>query len=895
VLILAFVFSAAAQAQQPTPTRNVPDPGVIATGQRVTPAGVQTVFSGKVGGVRFGASSGEIWVAVPGYVHRLAWSDNRSIARVRVDGRPGVFAIALDPATHRALVSSVGRLPAAPAAPPQRRPAVAQLSVIEADAAGDTVTAKFNSGAIGEYMIGAPAIAERAGPNGKRLAVVPLPANDALMVLDAESGAPLHTIPVGVEPIAAVISADSRFAYVSILGGPKPNPRQRSARQCCDPRAEAVRVDGRGIAQPGSVSRIDLTTGQVTADIVVGRHPTALAWDEPGARLYVADGNSDSVSVIDTRSNTVATHIAIAPFRERSIGLAPTALAVAPDHRTLYVALGGVNAVAVYDVGVPGATPVFSGMIPTSWYPSSIDASADGKYVAVGSLFGVGSGEGTLAGQRGRYVFAIRGAVDVIAVPTRSQLAAYTAAVSENNKLALMSAPTQAGALASVAKVVPDRPGDSSLINHVVFIVRENRTFDQILGDHDRGARDSSLVMYGRDVTPNTHALSRQFVTLDHFFASGGNSADGHQWLTQANETDYPMWPLYYGRSYPSEGNDPLAYSSGGFLWEGAAAKNRSVAVFGEYAPAPKVSSDTVRARMMSQYQKRPDDFEYHRALLKARFNTHSDIPSLDRVLVREYPGWTEEVPDVVKAGDILANLADWEKSREMPNLVMVILPNDHTQGTSPGWCTPRACVADNDLALGKIVEGLSHSSFWKDMAILVVEDDAQNGVDHIDGHRTVALAISPYSRRGAVDSTVYTQPSMVKTVELMLGLPSMSIFDLVATDMRASFIGPDEKPNLAPYAAVDPVQSLVDRNPIVRSINGRFSAARRGAARESARMSFAGPDEAPADRLNRILWHDARGWDARYPGTKRALFFPLAIDIDDEDRPTSREKSAHP
>jgi len=226
---------------------------------------------------------------------------------------------------------------------------------------------------------------------------------------------------------------------------------------------------------------------------------------------------------------------------------------------------------------------------------------------------------------------------------------------------------------------------------------------------------------------------------------------------------------------------------------------------------------------------------------------------------------------------------------------VMVILPNDHTQGTSPGWCTPRACVADNDLALGKIVEGLSHSSFWKDMAILVVEDDAQSGVDHIDGHRTVALAISPYSRRGAVDSKVYTQPSMVKTIELMLGLPSMSIFDLVATDMRASFIGPDEKPNPAPYVAVEPAQSLLERNPTVRSINGRFSAARRGAARESARMSFEGPDEAPADRLNRILWHDARGWDARYPGAKRALFFPLAVDIDDEDRPTSKEKSARP
>ena len=892
--MIAPLLAATLQLPQ-VPAGHVDDPGVIATGQRVTPAGVQSVFDGKIGGVRFGANPGEIWVAVPGSVYRLAWTDNRTIARAAVDGRPGIFAIAIDPVTRGVVVSSVGRLPGATAAGSRRPPAVAQLTAFHDDATGDSIAPAASSGAIGDYMIGAPAIAAGAGPGGKRLAVVPLPANDALVVLDAETGAPLHTIPLGVEPIAAVISRDSRVAYVSILGGPKPNSRQRAARQCCDPRAEAVRVDGRGLAESGSVSVVDLTKGQVSRDILVGRHPTALAWDEPGGRLYVADGNSDSVSVIDTETNTVSEHIAIAPFRDRNTGLAPTALALSPDHRTLYVTLGGVNAVAVYDIGVPGATPVLEGLIPTSWYPSSIDVSADGRDIAVGSLFGVGSGTGTLAGQRGRYVFAIRGAVDVIAVPTRSQLGAYTMAVSENDKLALMSAPTLAATPTPVPKAVPDRPGDPSLIGHVVFIVRENRTYDQVLGDLDRGARDSSLVMYGRDVTPNAHALSRDFVTLDHFFASGGNSADGHQWLTQANETEYPMWPLYYGRSYPSEGDDPLAYSSGGFLWESAAAKGKSVSVFGEYAPAPKFSYDTARARMWNQVRDKPNDFAFQRSILEKRFDTHSDIPSLDAVLVREYPGWTEEVPDVIKAGDILAHLADWEKSQAMPNLVMIVLPNDHTQGTSPGWCAPKACVADNDFALGKIVEGLSHSSFWKDMAILVVEDDAQNGVDHIDGHRTVALAVSPYTRRGGVDSTVYTQPSMVKTIELMLGLPSMSIFDLVATDMRASFIEPSERPNFAPYTALEPSQSLLELNPRVRSIQGRHSAERKSAAQASARMSFDGPDQAPAERLNRILWHDARGWDVPYPGARHALFFPRAVNLDDDDRPARKEKTERP
>ena len=814
-------------------------------------------------------------------IQHVAWRDNRVISRARVDGRPGVYALAIDPVTHRVLSSSVGRL-VTTGANARRNPTVAQLQIFDGDASGDSVVAAANSGALGDFMAGAPAVALRLGPNGKRLAVLPLPANDSLAVIDADSGSLIRKISLGVEPIAAVISADSRVAYVSILGGAKPKPGQRAATQCCDPRAEAIRVDERGIAAPGSVARVDLTTDSVI-DIPVGRHPTALAWDEPGARLYVAAGNSDSIAVIDTRENRVVTNIEIAPFRDRKIGLAPTALALSPDRTTLYVALGGINAVAVYDVR---STPTLRGLIPTSWYPSSMDVSGDGRYIAVGSLFGPGAGTGTLHGKTARYVFATRGAVNVIPTPTDAELLAYTTAVAENDKLALAATqapPANIGVAA--ARAVPERPGDSSLVSHVVFIVRENRTYDQVLGDHEMGSHDSSLVMYGKDVTPNAHALSREFVTLDHFFANGGNSADGHQWLTQANETEYPMWPLYFGRSYPSEGIDAMAYSSGGFLWEAAQNKNQSVSVFGEYAPSIPDSKDSVRRAMFAQYNAHPDDVAAHRDMLKAHYDTHSEIPSLDRALVREYPGWTQEVPDVVKAGDILAHLGDWESAHAMPNLVMIILPNDHTEGTAAGWCTPRACVADNDYALGKIVEGLSRSSFWKDMAIFVVEDDAQDGVDHIDGHRTVALAISPYIKRGTVDSTMYTQPSMVKTIELMLGLPSMSIFDLVATDMRASFIAPGESPNLGAYTAIAPKISLLDENPKPASIQGKNARERRTAALASARMNLDSPDEAPTELLNRILWHDARGWSTAYPAVKHAMVFPFSVDVADEDR----------
>jgi len=670
---------------------------------------------------------------------------------------------------------------------------------------------------------------------------------------------------------------------VSNLGGRKPVRADRAARQCCDPFAELVRVDRRGFAQPGSVTRVDLVTGTVTKVITVGRHPTGMAWDEKNARLYVANGNSDAVSVIDTRRDVVVNTIAVAPFRQRSIGLAPTAVALSPDAGTLYVTLGGVNAVAVY--ALPAAQ--LRGLIPTGWYPSSIDVSADGHAIAVGTLFGVGSGVGRAVGQTGRYVHSYRGSVNVIQVPTEAELAAYTTSVSQNNRLTLNheNAPVLT-ARAVPPRAVPERPGEPSLIDHVVYIIRENRTYDQILGDIGKGASDSSLVQYGRDVTPNAHALAEQFVLFDHFFASGGNSADGHNWLTQANETEYPMWPLYTGRSYPSEGQDPLAYSAGGFLWEAAQAKGKTVRVFGEYAPGPTVYSDTLRFGLMKRYlDTLPNTPAYFRSVFARRYNVRSDIASLDRVLVREYPGWTMEVPDVAKADVFLLHLHEWETRNAMPNLVMMNLPSDHTEGTNPGWCTPKACVADNDLALGKIVEGLSHSPFWKSMAIVIVEDDAQNGVDHVDGHRTVALVASPYARRGVIDPTFYAFPSMLKTIELMLGLPALSMFDLVATDMRAAFLSPNEPPNLAAYSALVPRQPLDDINVRVSAITGPHAAERRRAAIASSRMNFRDPDAAPTERLNRILWHDVRGWDVAYPEVKRSLFFPMAVDLADDEK----------
>ena len=872
MIILAILL----QVQEPVPQRGVTDPGVIATNQVTTPAGIQSVFQGRVTGLRFGREPGEIWVAVAGSVYRMAWADNRVVAHVPISGRSGIYGLALDSVTGAILISSVGRVPTGSRRPPgaaANAPDIAQLAAI----AGDSL---HSFGGFGHDMAGSPAVARRVNVSGHRVAVLPLISDDQLAVLDADNGELLHIVQLGVAPVAAVVSSDGAVAWVTELAGRQPVAHERAAAQCCEVRAEPVRTDARGIAAAGTVVRVDLVTGDVGVRIGVGRHPTAIVWDENHNRAYVTDGNSDEVSVLDTRGNSLLGSIAITPFATRAPGLAPTAVALSPNGATLYVALGGVNAVAVYQLApIPGDITL-RGMLPTAWYPTTLDASPDGRLLAIGTLLGVGSGSSTTGGQTGRYVHAVRGAVNVVEVPTAGQLAAFTVAVSRNTRLPLATAAAQAATARSdvAPRAVPERPGEPSVINHVVYVIRENRTYDQVLGDLGRGDGDTSLVMYGRDVTPNSHALAEQFVTLDRLFASGANSADGHQWATQANETEYTLWPLYEGRSYPYDGTDPLAYSNGGFIWDAAAARHRSVAVFGEFAPEKNDSGPAGRARLLEQYRARGSGSA---PLHLPPLHTTSPIPSLDQVLVRDFPSWTLDIPDVARADIFLAHLADWQQRDSMPNLVILQLPSNHTAGTNQGWCTPKACVADNDVALGRVVDGLSHSRFWHDMAILVVEDDAQNGVDHVDGHRTVALAISPYTRRGAVDSTFYNHPSLLKTIELMLGLPSLSIFDLAATDLGRSFIGPGERPDASPFAALEPAQSIYDLNPPASSLRG----ARRSAALASGRMRFDIPDAAPSGVLNRILWHDAKGWATPFPRVKSALFFPMALDISDDDR----------
>jgi YVTN family beta-propeller protein len=854
------------------PVQAVPDPGVVTTRQSITPAGVQSVFSGRVYGVAFGSSSEVLYVALnSGAIYELRWQGNQVLRIVRGPARPGMQGVALDPVTSEPLLSASFKN-------------ASQLTRISGNEEG--VIADH----LGTFTVGGLSAAAEKNTAGERDAGVALTFNDALAVIDLASGKLKGEVKTGIAPFGVAVNRGSTVAYVSNWGGRFPRPEDVTSPTGNSPNADQVVVDKRGIASSGTVARVDLGSLKVTNEVAVGLHPTALHWDEAHARLFVTNSNSDSISVVNTQTNQVAQTISLQPFARKVAGIAPNALAVSTDGKTLYVACGGINAVAVLRT----ADGRLEGLIPTAWYPNDLRLSPDGQYLAVANLMGVGPGGNDAdverwakrdhlniqPGPTRRFVHSDRSSVQVIRLPDAAQLSGYTTAVIENNK---MLAGNPGGAAAPSIHTglkplpVPLHAGDPSLIDHVVFIIKENRTYDQILGDLAQANSDPTLLVYGRDVTPNHHRLAEQFVVLDNFYATGGNSADGHQWLTQAAETDYVYWPGYTGRSYPFEGSDPVAPASSGFIWDAALSRNRTVEDFGEYVGVPAVGPvwSKEHADLMGEWKKGAD--------LAGHFHVVAPLAPLNKILAKDYPYWTVAVPDVVRAQIFLKHLQAWEKNGSMPNLVLVQLPNDHTAGTDPGMPVPQAMIADNDLALGQIVAGLSHSRFWKSMAILVVEDDAQSGLDHVDGHRTVALAISPYTCRDSVDSTFYSQTSMLKTIELMLGLPTLSVFDLIANDMRNSF---QLTPNFTPYDAVTPKQSLEELNPPLESLKGPA----REAAAASMKMNFNLPDAAPTDKLNRILWHQARGWHTPYPRAGQAVFAPYAVDLDDQEKKERNE-----
>lgn len=893
VFLAALLLAATAWAQ--LPSRQVSDPGVITTRQAIAPAGIQSVFAGRVHAVTF-CGSDKVVVALSGAsgeeISVLSASGNRVLSHaVRPNRSLGLHGALCMPDGKSLLISDVIRHGSVMAA------ALSELS--SSDLLSSEEFAQGSAAAMKHSDLPAdqrPTTSSSAGAAGGigtsadgRIAAMTVIGADEVLIADTGKRQIIGRAPAGIAPSSVVVDREGRSAWVSNWGGRIAKPGERTAPTGSGEHEDKVLIDARGIASSGTVSRIDLVAGRVTDEIAVGLHPTSLAWDEAHGRLYAVNGNSDSVSVVDTSARKAIATWDIQPFAIRIRGAAPTAAALSPDAKHLYVTCGGINAIAVMDT----AAGRVEGLIPTGWYPAHLAVSPDGKMLAVATLLGVGSGSaisdatlqyfreelpGLRTGMDRRYVHSYRGTVHLIPVPEANQLEAYTRATAENTRLRLRADTIGPPSPAARALPVPARAGEPSLIEHVVYIVKENRSYDQLFGDLERGNGDPSLLLYGEESTPNHRAIARQFVVLDNFYATGGNSGDGHQWVTQAAESDYAMWPGYAGRSYPFDGNDPIAYAGGGFLWDAVLRAGKTFADFGEFIPSgqyreiqenPKQDPGELRARWMREWR----DGE---GFLN-RFQVKSPIPPLDAHLVRDYPSYGGTSPDVVRARIFLRRLQEWEQSGRMPSLTFVQLAADHTSGTTPGWNTPKACMADNDLALGQIVEGLTHSKFWPHMAIYVVEDDAQGGVDHVDGHRTVALAVSPYIRRHSVDSTFYSHPSIARTIELQLGLGNMSVFDLIATDMRNSF---SESPDLTPYTAVTPKQSIFDLNPKLAALKGQP----RRDALASSKMNWAVPDAAPAKQLLEILWRDAKGYDRAPAEQRNAVFMPYSLPEGDDD-----------
>jgi YVTN family beta-propeller protein len=693
-----------------------------------------------------------------------------------------------------------------------------------------------------------------------------------LAVIDLAKGELKREIAVGNAPYDVVLAGDR--AYVSNWAGRLPTEESPTGPSGGLP---PVRVDPvRNIANDGSVSIVDLKSGKQIAEVIVGLHPSGMAVTPNKKYVVVANASSDTLSVIDSSTQKVVETISTRPAKRLPFGSAPNAVVFSANGRRLYASNGTNNSIAVVEFSPPHSKLL--GCMPTGWYPAGLafDAKRNSLYIA--NIKGIGSRNRSWEGQRkvnGNVVFGYnshdaQGTLTFMKLPSDDELANETQLVLTNNRLKEMERALDPPRADAKPRPVPERHGEPSVFKHVLYIIRENRTYDQVLGDVKKGEGDPSLCIFGEEVTPNAHKLVDEFVLLDNFNCSGVCSADGHQWTDEAYVTDYlekafAGWP----RSYPYPGGDAMAYAPTGFLWDNVLAHKKTLRVYGEFTTAKMKWKDSARAgspRWMDLYR----DFLAKKGDVQVVVTP--GIKTIEPYLCPTAAGFTLTIPDVHRAGQFIDELHGYEKKGELPNLMMMILPNDHTSGTRPGMPKPESAVADNDVSLGRIIEAVSHSKFWKDTCIFVVEDDPQMGFDHIDGHRTVALVVSPYTRRKVVDSTNYNQTSMVRTIELILGLPPMNQIDASATPMNSCFM---DQPDLTPYSAVPNLVPLDSLNPEMSEIK---DARARHWAEQSVAMNLDEVDKADENIFNRVLWHARRGRDDTYPS------WAVTAEEDDDD-----------
>lgn len=646
---------------------------------------------------------------------------------------------------------------------------------------------------------------------------------------DVEQGILRDEIPLGPDtyPFALVLDEKSNRLYVSLWG-------------------------------KGSVAVVDTKDCVVRSRWTAEDHPNEMLLAHEGKLLYVANANRNTVTVFDTESGKAIETIGTAIDPKAPAGSTPSSLALSADESVLFVANANTNDVAVANVKVKGASAPL-GFIPAGWYPTCVRISRDGKTLFVAN----GKGSTSKANRDGprpgfpgggdnrtrQYIAGLfHGTLSVIPMPGPKEMAAYSKTVYECSPLKQGDPTAVTGPVPSAKNPIPSKLGDSSPITHCVYIIKENRTYDQVFGDMSEGNGDPAICLFPAKVSPNHHALAREYVLLDNFYVESEVSADGHEWTMGAYATDFVerTWPLSYRGDkrvpYPSEGAFDIARPAAGYLWDRAAEKGITYRSYGEFVINGKTPDDPATTKVKA---------------LEGHFDP-------------KFRSFDMNYSDQKRADRFLEELAGFEKHGEMPRLIVLRLPNDHTSGSARGKPTPTAYVADNDLALGRVVEGLSKSRFWPHLAIFVVEDDAQNGSDHVDAHRTVALAISPYIKRKTVDSTMYSTTSMLRTMELILGLEPMSQFDAAARPMSNAFTA---EPDLHPFV----------HRPLTVDMHETNKATAWGAA-ASERLNLEVEDRADDLVFNEIIWKAVKGPHSVMPPPVRAAFvLPRPVEKDDD------------
>jgi DNA-binding beta-propeller fold protein YncE len=668
------------------------------------------------------------------------------------------------------------------------------------------------------------------------------------------------------------------------------------------------------------IAELDLAGGKVVRWIKLnepddplapGSHPTAMLLSPDEKQLFVALSNIDEVSMLSTVNPTLSLAFKTAIPAQKYWGSYPTALALSPDGKQLFVAESSLDAVGIFDVSVSGiglnGVGVALGFIPTDWYPSALAVQGNDLLIATAKGQGTGPNKGMgktayeVKHQAHPYIpTLLRGSIARLNIPsTLGKLDELTRVVEHDNLLHSDPGTIQFA-------------GGKNPIKHVIYVIKENRTYDQILGDLKVGDGDPSLTMYGADITPNEHALALQFGVLDNFFDSGEVSGDGHLWSTAAITSDYneKTWQIAYrgkertydfqgtvADEFPLDHNQPdIDDPSTGFLWDSVAHHGLTYRDYGEFvnaqwcnktrkAATPKEGTPSAQESTCPRTELHQGD-----ALPPNVGDPHGgkspfpwQVPLFNGVkpskaVLRDhfdplYPDFNTDYPDQLRADEFLNEFAAYTRAREenessefqLPAFVLLYLPDDHTGGTRPGHPRPAASVADNDLALGRVVDAVSHSPYWDDTAIFVLEDDAQNGGDHIDAHRSTAFVVSKYSPGTAsepyVDHRFYTTVNIVHTMEMLLGLPPMNQNDAYAPAMGPMFSGKGDQPAFkADYRNL--------KNGLIYETNKRDAPG----AKESSRMDFSRPDAARAANLNEVLWRDRKG-DAPAPSPKHAVF----------------------